>query len=110
MLEMVVEVARISKAHGEGDLSNRPFFLEQQRPGTLNPARNHILMGCQTGRLLEQTAEVRDAHADGGGQLLQRNVLIEPVIDIVLYDGELALREVTLGGRRHERGRRGETQ
>ncbi len=67
MLEMAVEVALISKSHGMSDLSNRPFFLEQQRLGTLNPARNHILMGSQTGRLLEQTAKMRDAHADGGG-------------------------------------------
>ena len=45
MLEMVVQVALISKAHGVGDLSNRQSFLEQQRLGTLNPTRNHILMG-----------------------------------------------------------------
>ncbi len=66
MLEMAVQVALINKSHGMGDLSNRAFFIEQQRFGTLNPTRNHILMGSQTGRLLEQTAKVRDAHAYGG--------------------------------------------
>jgi len=104
VFEMAVEVALVSKADGMGDLSNRPFFLEQQRFGTLNATGNHILMGSLTGRLLEQAAEVRDAHAEGGGQFLQGNVLVEPVIDIVLDDGDLALREVTLGGARQERG------
>ncbi len=67
MLEMAIQVALISKPHGMGDLSNRTFFIEQQRLGTLNATRNHILMGRQTCGLLEQAAKMRDAHANGDG-------------------------------------------
>jgi hypothetical protein len=59
--------------------------LFQQSLGSLHPLLNHVLMGRNPYGLFEQTAEMKETHAEKLGQVSQFHGLGQVSIDIVQY-------------------------
>ena len=78
------------EARFSGDVGNRGFGIGHKHDRARQPTLEQVLVRRDTGCLTERPCEVKGAHAGLGGQVVQRERLLQLSLDFFAHAPETA--------------------